>query len=192
MPTPPVHSVLRLMSPRLAVPLVEIFFELMKVSLTSLVLLVPLASGQVGSIAVYTDFEQTPRETVVSAMQAEVELLMSHAGMRLEWRSLRLVKGTESFADLAVVRFKGNCCRNVFLPANTYEGPLAWTYVSGGVVQPYADVDCDRIHDVIASETPPDGGGDSGRRNWPGDWPRTGSRAVPRLCTVAGPWDRGT
>ena len=48
------------------------------------------APGQVGSVALYTDYQSQPSPVVVKALREEVDFLMAPDGLRFEWRSLPL------------------------------------------------------------------------------------------------------
>ena len=121
----------------------------MKLGLVALALGVLPALGQVESVAVYTSFHQAPPEAVFDSMKEEVAAIMSPGGIRLDWRSLDGVKGSEVFSELAVAKFQGNCDPSGLSPAHSDPGALAWSHVSDGEVLPFTDVDCDRIWEFL-------------------------------------------
>lgn len=123
----------------------------MRLSLCCLALGVLPALGQVGSTAVYTQFQQPPPQAVLDSMKEEVASIMSPAGLRLEWRPLDSVTGSEVFSELAVAKFKGRCDTSSLPPVHFQTGPLAWSHVTDGVVLPFTDVDCERIHAFLQS-----------------------------------------
>ena len=124
----------------------------MKLGLACLVLGAFPALGQVESTAVYTAFQQEPPELVLDSMKQEVGAIMSPGGLRLNWRSLKGVDGTEVFSELAVAKFRGNCDGSGGLPGASQPHALAWSHVSEGVVIPFADVDCDRIESFLRTK----------------------------------------
>jgi hypothetical protein len=102
------------------------------------------APGQVGSVALYTGYQQQPPPAIVRALREEVEFLLAPQGLRFEWRSLP-ADGPHVSVELAVVNFKGRC---EVLPSaiNSHlDQRLGWSYISDGEVLPFADVDCDAI-----------------------------------------------
>jgi cytochrome c553 len=114
--------------------------------------------GQVGSVALYTQYQNTPSVAVARAMQEEVGTLLTPGGFRFEWRSLPVQKN-EVWTELAVLTFTGQC---KVLPAAYNSQPdnrLGWTHISDGAVLPFAEVDCDAIRALILKnllELPPE------------------------------------
>jgi hypothetical protein len=97
-------------------------------------------------IILYTKFDKEPPKAVMDALQDELDAIMEPIGLGFEWRSLAGVHGNEVSVELAVISFKGQCDSVTLLPHTSNPGPLGWTHVSDGVILPFSDVDCDRIH----------------------------------------------
>ena len=128
----------------------------MKALLICLALAVLPALGQqpgatIAPIALYTNFQQPPSGEVLQALQAEVESIMSAAGLRFEWRALAGVQGNEVSVELAVVTFQGRCTVDGLTGHATHNGPLGWTHVSDGTILPFSDVDCDGIRKFVGN-----------------------------------------
>jgi hypothetical protein len=100
--------------------------------------------GQVGSAALYTDFEHKAAPGVVQALREEVESLMAPIGLHFEWTSLA-ANDQRVWMDLAVVKFSGRCEALPFATNSQSGQRLGWTHISDGVVLPFAQVDCDAI-----------------------------------------------
>jgi len=101
-------------------------------------------SSQVGSIAIYTQFQHEPSKAVLSAIQVEASALMAPAGLRLQWKTLPST-GQDVSSAVAVVTFQGRCTA-ADLPAQPEWGKrLGWSHVSDGEVLPFAGIDCDSI-----------------------------------------------
>ena len=101
-------------------------------------------SSQVGSIAIYTQFQHEPSKAVLSAIQVEASALMAPAGFRLQWRALPST-GSDVSSAVAVVTFQGHCTA-ANRPAQPHWGTrLGWSHVSDGEVLPFAGIDCDSI-----------------------------------------------
>src|ERR1017187_3891460 len=116
-------------------------------------------SSQVGSIAIYTQFQHEPAKAVMSAIQGEASALMAPAGLRLQWKSLPST-GSDVSSAVAVVTFQGRCTA-ANLPTQPQSGSrLGWSHVSDGEVLPFAGLDCDSIvgfvHQRLAALPPRD------------------------------------
>src|ERR1017187_6235372 len=101
-------------------------------------------SSQVGSIAIYTQFQHEPPKTVLSALQEEASALMAPAGLRLQWKTLPST-GSEVSSAVAVVTFQGHCTAANLSIQTRWETRLGWSPVSDGEVLPFAGIDCDSI-----------------------------------------------
>src|ERR1039457_2336708 len=97
-------------------------------------------SSQVGSIAVYTQFQHEPPKAVLSAIQIEASALMAPAGLRLQWKTLPST-GSEVSSAVAVVAFQGHCTVADLPPHPEWETRLGWSHVSDGEVLPFAGID---------------------------------------------------
>jgi hypothetical protein len=106
------------------------------------------APGQVGSVALYTDYQSQPSPAVVKALQEEVDSLMAPDGLRFEWRSLP-ADGRQASTELAVVTFKGRCEVLRSVPIASYTHRLGWSYISDGEVLPFAAVDCEAVGSYV-------------------------------------------
>jgi len=95
-------------------------------------------------VTVVLEFQTVPATTSLAEMKREVETLFGPSGITFDWRSRSEAVG-RSFANLVVVRFKGKC---VIEPAPWLldeRGPMAFTYSTSGVVQPFSEVECDHV-----------------------------------------------
>ena len=85
-------------------------------------------------------------------MKREVADLLRPSGVALDWRLLENNRGTEAFADLAVMRFRGRCRtdRDPAFPAQDHgRATLGSTWISEGHVLPFGQVQCDQIRQSI-------------------------------------------
>ena len=100
------------------------------------------------TVAVYTEYEHTSSDAVRSGLESEVGSILSPLGFDVRWRDASRA-GTEVWADLAMIRFHGDCDPR----SKTYPlfapGPLGWTQITDGIIQPFADINCDRIGGMI-------------------------------------------
>jgi hypothetical protein len=116
-------------------------------SLASLATAVTPAASAIAASAPVTivlDFQGAHSDKSVREMKREFEAIMQPSGLRFEWR-LRSEAGRESFDNLVVVRFKGKCVLEPVGYLYDERGPLAFTYSSDGVPQPFSEVECDKV-----------------------------------------------
>ena len=77
-------------------------------------------------------------------MQKEAQDIIGTSGIQLGWSNRNdAISGT--FNDLVVLTFKGTCSLDPAPPLYDELGPYAFTRVSNGQVQPFGEVDCDRV-----------------------------------------------
>ncbi|HZO56787.1 MAG TPA: hypothetical protein VFB63_29015 [Bryobacteraceae bacterium] len=82
-------------------------------------------------------------------MRAEIDRMFASVPLRFEW--LRTEEAPEAgvVGEAVVVRFRGNCSLAGVPPLADERGPFAWAAVTDGVVQPFADVNCDRVRVAV-------------------------------------------
>ena len=99
-------------------------------------------------ITIVLDFQGPRSDAAVAEMQREFAGIMKDSALHFNFRS-RAQAAKDSLTDLVVVKFTGKC---VFEPAGyLYDerGPMAFTYSTDGVVQPFSAVECDRVTSAI-------------------------------------------
>jgi mono/diheme cytochrome c family protein len=101
-------------------------------------------SSQVGSIAIYMQFQHEPSTAVLGAIREEASALMAPAGLRFQWKTLPST-GSDVSAAVAVVTFQGHCTAANLPTQPRWETRLGWSHVSDGEVLPFAGIDCDSI-----------------------------------------------
>jgi len=103
-------------------------------------------------VGVYLSFDALPESASVEVMKRAVERLLKPAGVALAWRMTDDNVGTETFAGLAVLRFKGRCLPTAPGPVSGFGeiNVLATTDESHGQVLPYTDVECDQVRKALA------------------------------------------
>ena len=111
--------------------------------------------GKPASLGIFMDFESTPGEESVRAMEREVNQILESSGMLLDWRLARENRGTEPFRELVVLKFKGVCTAGLLSDPGGRLGSgesevLASTKVDHGRVLPYSEVECDRVRQALA------------------------------------------
>jgi len=101
-------------------------------------------------LTVILDFKQAESNLVVEEMKRATEELLSGSGVQLTWR-MRSEIGSETFAELVLVTFRGTCSIDAATPRTAVSGPLASVHVVDDRVLPFADVYCDQVASVTRS-----------------------------------------
>ncbi len=103
-------------------------------------------------VALYAQFEHQPSDPATGMLQRELHAILAPVGFNFEWRS-SADAGSEVWAALAVVTFKGHCdARDLAHASHFAGGALGWTHVSDGRILPFTEVDCDRIGAFLESQ----------------------------------------
>ena len=111
---------------------------------------VPLAP--MAPIALYSQFEQAPPKAVETALDDELDSIMTPLGLRFEWRDLHGPRLEEPVVELAVISFKGRCDTAGLVRRAATPGPLGWTHISDGSILPFSDVDCNGVRALLQSD----------------------------------------
>lgn len=102
-------------------------------------------------IGIYVDFERSPSARAVEVMQKATRDLLAGTGFEPVWRQRGKQSGSELFHSIVFVRFKGICRPDLTAWGAPRPDPLAANVrlasarVVSGRVQPWAEVECDRI-----------------------------------------------
>lgn len=101
-------------------------------------------------LTVVLDFEARHSARSVTEMKAEAEKLLTASGVSVDWRSSNGLAPGESFPQLAVVKFKGEC-ELTPVPTQAPEGgrPLGFTYRTDGRIIPFSEVECDQVRGTL-------------------------------------------
>jgi hypothetical protein len=105
-------------------------------------------------MTVILDFKGAHSGASVSEMEREAGLIMKSSGVQLDWR---LPGEALHYNILVVMTFRGSC--GFGPPSRRYyePGPYASTKITDGEVQPFGEVDCDRVvataGDAMAEDT---------------------------------------
>lgn len=95
-------------------------------------------------VTVIIDFKGMWSAQAVQEMQHEAARIIRTSGVELGWMR-RDQAANVTFNDVVVLTFRGSCA---FVPAPPiYDelGPYASTRTTNGEIQPFGDVDCDRV-----------------------------------------------
>lgn len=105
-------------------------------------------------IGIFLDFDREPLPAAIEGMEREVGSLLAETGARFSWLMLNKDGRSQTFDDLAVLRFRGNChmpARGLLADADGSKVTLGSTDVASGLVTSYSHVECDQITACIAS-----------------------------------------
>ncbi len=99
-------------------------------------------------ITIILDFQGPRSEQSVSEMKREFSGIMKDSSLHFDFRS-RSEASKEAFSDLVLVRFTGKCVLEPVGYLYDERGPMAFTYTTDGVVQPFSEVACDKVTSAI-------------------------------------------
>jgi hypothetical protein len=100
-------------------------------------------------IILYTQFAQAPSDGVRHALQAEVETIMSPLGLRFEWHDGADPEARNFSGELVIITFEGRCDPEFHASTGRAAGPLGWTHMLDGQVQPFTNLACDRVREML-------------------------------------------
>lgn len=110
------------------------------------------AGSGIVPIRLYYEFQQQPPSVVLDSIQEELHRIMVPLGLNFEWRSLAVDPRNEVSADLAIIRFKGQCDVNDLQPTRSAPGRLGWAYMENGEVLSFIAIDCDQLRGLLQPE----------------------------------------
>ena len=104
--------------------------------------------------------ESKAQPDVVEALKSELAEIWRGESVKLNWRPLESIQPGDSFPDLVVVHFKGDCHVHPLQPFLIDErgpqgGALAYSPMVNGHVQPFSSVLCDRVERSVRSAIKP-------------------------------------
>ena len=117
------------------------------------------ASKTVTLVVAFDESQAQPE--VVEALKSELAEIWRGEPVRLDWRALESVQPGDSFEDLVVVHFRGDCHVHPLPPFLIDErGPqggsmLAYSPTVNGEVQPFSSVLCERVERSVQSAMKP-------------------------------------
>jgi hypothetical protein len=95
-------------------------------------------------LTVILDFKGPHSPTSLQEMKRESGQILHSSGVQLDWRMLG-EDPLAAYSDLVVMTFRGTCEYEPAAPLYDELGPLAMTHTSNGEVQPFGEVNCDRV-----------------------------------------------
>jgi len=95
-------------------------------------------------ITIVLDFQGPHSDESIAEMKREFTDVMKDTEIPFDFRQLSEAVH-HSFSDLLIVRFKGKCVLEPAPYLYDERGPMAFTYSTGGVVQPFSEVECGKV-----------------------------------------------
>ena len=120
----------------------------MRLAAICALVLVPAAFAE--GITIVLDFEGPKNDQSIAEMKREFAGIMKDAALTVDWKS-RSEAERISVPNLVVVRFKGVCVLRPVPYLLDERGPMAFTYTTGGEVQPFSEVKCDEVGRAVRS-----------------------------------------
>lgn len=104
-----------------------------------------------GVLTIYTRFAHPPSAPSVAYMRDEFDAIMQPFHLRFNWRSLEHASGHEAVSEVVVVTFQGVCHIDTMPGSGPPSGILGLTHIVDGEILPFADVDCDKLRELMTS-----------------------------------------
>ena len=101
-------------------------------------------------ITIVLDFQGPRSEQSVAEMKREFAGIMKDSTLRFNFR-WRSQASEEALTDLVLVRFTGKCVLEPVGYLYDERGPMAFTYSTDGIVQPFSEVACDKVTSAVRS-----------------------------------------
>jgi hypothetical protein len=101
-------------------------------------------SDSSADVTVIIDYKGSYSPVAMREMRREAAQIIGASGISLDWRT-RSDSQNATFNDLVVMTFRGSCSFDPAPPIYDELGPLAVTRTSNGEVQPFGEVNCDRV-----------------------------------------------
>jgi hypothetical protein len=108
------------------------------------------AAASAEGITIVLDFDGPHKEQTVAAMKQEFEGIVKETALEVGWRTREQAQH-EALNNLVLVKFKGKCILDPVPYLYDERGPMAFTYSTDGVVQPFSEVACDKVTTVVRS-----------------------------------------
>jgi hypothetical protein len=102
-------------------------------------------------LAILFRFDGPTSEVGFQEMRRELRILMAPSSVQPEWQDRATITGADSFDNIVVVNFHGQCRMEAGNALPVEDQPLGWTHVANGEIQPFADVQCDRVRASLYS-----------------------------------------
>ncbi|HEY3744232.1 MAG TPA: hypothetical protein VGL53_30515 [Bryobacteraceae bacterium] len=119
--------------------------------------------AQPKTVTLVVAFDESKAEPqVVAALQSELAEIWRSESVKLDWRPIESIHPGDSFEDLVVVHFKGDCRvrPDEWLASHAFlidergpqsPGPFAYSSTVDGHVQPFSSVLCNRVERSVES-----------------------------------------
>jgi len=102
-------------------------------------------------VGVYFDYDQPPNEPVGALIESGVEEILWPLGFDVRWRQAS-AGSNEVWSDLAFVSFRGRCGFGSAPFGKFVPSALGWTATVDGQIQPFVEVDCNRIGALLETQ----------------------------------------
>lgn len=116
-------------------------------------ILLPLAAvtaAHAANVTLVLDFEGAHSVRAVKTMQQELNRVFESTNVRVDLKLKKEIPRNPVFADVVMVKMRGNCRWENYAPLLDERGAFAWTHTSDGVILPFSEVACDRVRQSIA------------------------------------------
>ena len=112
----------------------------------------PGGAAPAPTIALFTQYQAEPPRAVAESLRDELDTIMAPVELRFDWRSLDAVRAKETFTEIVVVTFNGDCDPAEPVLRSKSEIALGFTHISDGQILPFTVVYCDRVRSFLQRE----------------------------------------
>jgi hypothetical protein len=99
-------------------------------------------------LTVILDFKGPRSQNSIREMEQEARLILNSFGVRLGWALLGQ-QPHANYTSVAIVTFRGSCEFNPWLSQPLDSGSYAFTQLTDGQVEPFAEVNCNRVASAV-------------------------------------------
>jgi hypothetical protein len=103
-----------------------------------------------GDLTIVLDFQGPRSARSIAEMKREFADIMKDSGLSFDWRTRTEAAG-QSYPNLVLFKFKGKCVLEPVGYLYDERGPLAFTYSNDQSIQPFSEVECDKVTAQVRS-----------------------------------------
>ena len=111
-------------------------------------------------VTIVLEFDGPKSDQSIAEMKREFAGIMKETALRFEFQSRTEASQTTTSDSVVLVKFKGKCRFEPVPYLSDERGPLAFTLSTSGEIQPFSEVECDRVAQAVR---PAMAGGDFAR-----------------------------
>ena len=100
-------------------------------------------------VTIVLDFDGPKSDQSIAEMKREFTGIMKDTPLHFEFQTRAQAAGSTTSDNVVIVKFKGKCRFDPVPYLIDERGPMAFTFSTDGAVQPFSEVECDRVAQVV-------------------------------------------